>query len=110
MGFSLGLDNGNHVWLQCKCERVFRLCFSCGCIGHKADTCTQTPQQISQAMQSQLSRVREILGLKIVVDPAHVYYVNEARAFANHPSRKTTRIHLNFMNGHMEYFPFDVRC
>ena len=42
MGFMLKLDDGNYRWIQCKYERVFRICYSYGKIGHKANTCNWT--------------------------------------------------------------------
>ena len=39
MGFYLRLDNYIYLWLQFKYERIFTMCFPCGCIGHKANTC-----------------------------------------------------------------------
>ena len=90
MGFSLKMDDDTHVWLQCKYERVFRLCFSCGCIGHKVNTCTKSPQQISIAMQRQVMRIRSNFGVRIAVDINQVRFVNDAKAFAEHPLRRTS--------------------
>ena len=106
--FSLRLDNGYHVWVQCKYERVYTLCFSCERIGHKTDTCMWTPPQTSEAMHNQLVRVREVFGVRIAVDPTYVHFVDEAKAFTDYPSRRTIRIHLNFVNGHMKHFPYDI--
>ena len=33
-GFMLRLDDGTRTWIQCRYERVHKLCTKCGLIGH----------------------------------------------------------------------------
>lgn len=33
-GFVLRLDNGDRIWIQCRYERVHKICTKCGLIGH----------------------------------------------------------------------------
>jgi hypothetical protein len=42
-GFQFRRDNGDHVWISLKYERLDIYCTSCGCIGHKKDSC-RAPQ------------------------------------------------------------------
>jgi hypothetical protein len=36
-GFMLRLDNGERVWIQCRYERVHKICTKCGLLGHNRD-------------------------------------------------------------------------
>ena len=74
--------------------------FSCGCIGHKDDTNPKSPEQISASMQRQLVSAK---------DMEHVHFVNDARAFAKHPSRRTSQISLHLDGGEPIYYPFNVQ-
>ena len=109
MGFLLRLDDNNCSWIQCKYERVFRFCFSCGQIGHKADTCIHSHDQVRSAVQEQLMRARSVFNLNIAVDYLEDHFVSRARAFENHPSKRTTQVDLIFEEDAFHYRPYDVR-
>lgn len=39
-GFMLKMDNGSKTWIQCRYERVHKLCNRCGMLGHTQGQCT----------------------------------------------------------------------
>ena len=73
------------------------------------DTCRWTDEQIHSSIQEQLRRARSVFNLRIGVDMLQDHFVNGARAFAQHPSRRTTRIDLVFETNTWQYRPYDVR-
>ena len=92
MGFLLKLDDDTCVWVQIKYERVCRLCFSCECIGHKADHGNWTHEQIVAAIRRQMRRIRNTFDVNIGVNFFKMHFVNSACAFADHLKRRTTII------------------
>ena len=41
-GFVLKLDDGTKIWIQCKYERVYKLCNKYGLTGHVGSQCSQS--------------------------------------------------------------------
>ena len=45
-GFMLRLDDGARIWIQCRYERVHKLCNRCGLIGHIRGQCTHNMEEV----------------------------------------------------------------
>ena len=45
-GFMLRLDDGSRVWIQCRYERIHKLCTRCGLIGHTRGQCMHSMDDI----------------------------------------------------------------
>ena len=78
MGFLLRLDSSACVWLQIRYERVFRIFFSCGRIGHKADTCIWIREQIESSIRRQMRRIRTNFNIPSGVNFNEAHFVNSA--------------------------------
>ena len=101
MGFMLKMEDGHYRWFQCKYERLFRFSCQCGRIGHKADTCVWTKQQIRSSIQGLLLQAISTFNLSIGVGMLEDHYVGDGRAFVDHPARITTRIELITVGGNL---------
>ena len=44
--FVLRLDDGSKIWIQCKYEKVHKLCNRCGLIRHTRSQCSQSMEDI----------------------------------------------------------------
>ena len=49
-GFMLRLDDGSKFWIQCKYERIHKLCNWCGLIGHNKGQCTCSVDDIEMML------------------------------------------------------------
>ena len=106
MDFLLKLDDGTCVWLQIRNERVFQICFSCGRIGHKADTYIWTREQIESSIHRQMRRLRNNFNINLGVNFTEAHFVNSTRAFSKQPGKRTTIIKRVIDNGQSIYPPF----
>lgn len=52
-GFMLRLDDGKRTWIQCRYERVHKLCTRCGMIGHARNRCSQKMEDIKMSLYQQ---------------------------------------------------------
>ena len=59
-GFMLRLDDGARVWLQCRYERVYKLCTRCGLIGHTRGQCTYSMDEVEVMLFKQRHRIQEL--------------------------------------------------
>ena len=44
--FMLRLDDSARIWIQCRYERVHKLCTRCGLIGHIRGQCTHNMEEV----------------------------------------------------------------
>lgn len=51
-GFMLRLDDGSRTWIQCRYERIHKLCVQCGLIGHTRSQCSESMEEIESAHQT----------------------------------------------------------
>uniref|UniRef100_A0A7N2RCH7 CCHC-type domain-containing protein n=1 Tax=Quercus lobata TaxID=97700 RepID=A0A7N2RCH7_QUELO len=56
-GFMLRLDDGSRVWIQCRYERIHKLCIKCGIIGHTRGQCTHNMDDIEMMLVRQRFRI-----------------------------------------------------
>lgn len=52
----LRLENGDPTWVQFGYERLFKVCFNCGCVGHLNQHC---PYSFSQTEHIIRNRIHE---------------------------------------------------
>ena len=57
--FMLRLDDGNRVWIQCRYERIHKVCTKCGLLGHTRPQCTYLMTNIEQLLHSQRQRIQD---------------------------------------------------
>ncbi|KAF7810428.1 reverse transcriptase [Senna tora] len=53
MGVILQTDVGDHLWIQCRYERVFRLCRGCGRIGYLPHDCDRSREQVDASLDQE---------------------------------------------------------
>lgn len=59
-GFMLRLNDGARVWLQCRYERVHKLCTRCGLIGHTRGQCTYSMDEVEVILFKQRHCIQEL--------------------------------------------------
>jgi hypothetical protein len=92
VGFMLRLDDGNRVWIQCRYERIHKVCTKCGLLGHTRPQCTYLMTDIEQLLQRQRQRIQDEFHVQYGFNPMEPHFVNELRAFYNKPQRWSTQI------------------
>ncbi|XP_030970457.1 uncharacterized protein At4g02000-like [Quercus lobata] len=70
-GFTLKLDDGSKTCIQCKYERVHKLCNRCGLIGHTRSQCTQSMEDVEMMLFRQRYRIQNLHQLRIVKKRIH---------------------------------------
>ena len=91
-GFMLRLDDGSRVWIQCRYERIHKVCTKCGMIGHTRTQCTYLMADVEQLLHRQRQRIQDEFHVQYGFDPLEPHFVNELRAFYNRPQRWSTQI------------------
>ena len=91
-GFMLRLDDGQRVWIQCRYERIHKVCTKCGLLGHTRPQCTYLMVDIEELLHRQRQRIQEEFQVQYGFDPLEPHFVNEIRAFYNRPQRWSTQI------------------
>ena len=57
-GFMLLLDDGIRTWIQCRYERVHKLCTRCGLIGHTRGQCNESLVEVERLLIKQRNRIQ----------------------------------------------------
>ena len=84
-GFMLLLDNGNRVWIQCRYERIHKICTKCGMMGYTRTQCSYLMTDIEQLLHRQRQRIQDKFHVQYGFDPMEPHFVNELKAFYNRP-------------------------
>ena len=84
-GFMLRLDDGNRVWIQCRYERIHKVCTKCGLLGHTRPQCIYLMVDVEQLLHRQRQRIQDEFHVQYGFDPLELHFVNELRAFYNRP-------------------------
>lgn len=93
MGFILRLDDGRSVWIQCRYERVFHICFKCGCIGHGLDKYLKQESQVLAAIIEQKRAILERFPpVSMQFDTINVLFVPDVVAFSSSAHKRTTHV------------------
>ncbi|KAF7815570.1 reverse transcriptase [Senna tora] len=109
MGFYVLLDNGRTLWIQCKYERVFRICKQCGCLGHIARDCKTGRRRAQAAVEAQKQALRQRFNAVDFIDFNTPLFVNEAIAFRKFKGRRTTKISVQVDNEAVIYNTHEFR-
>ena len=91
-GFMLRLDDENRVWIQCRYERIHKVCTKCGMMGHTRTNCTYLMTDVEQLLHRQRQRIQDEFHVQYGFNPMEPHFVNELRAFYNRPQRWSTQI------------------
>ena len=89
-GFMLHSDNGDRIWVQCRYERVHKVCTKCGLIGHTRAQCTYLMEDVELLLHRQRLRIQSQFQVHYGFDPLEPHFVNEIWAFYNRPQRRNT--------------------
>ncbi|KAF7807377.1 Pyruvate carboxyltransferase [Senna tora] len=90
MGFYVLLDDDRTIWIQCRYERMFRICRQCGCIGHVAKDCKKTRRRAQAAVKAQKEALRQRFDTVSFMDLESPLFVNEAMAFRKRRSSSSS--------------------
>ena len=102
-GFMLRLDDGSRVWVQCRYERVHKLCTRCGLISHSRGQCTQDMDEIERWIYRQRRRIQRIHQVQFGFNVLEPLFANNLRAYHNRRRTWTTQIRFRniYHNPHM---------
>ena len=102
-GFILRLDDGNRVWIQCRYERVHKVCTKCGLMGHTRTQCTYLMEDVEQLLHRQRQRIQDQFHVPYGFDPFEPHFVDEIRAFYNRLLRRNTQIRFGPLQRYTGY-------
>lgn len=97
-GFVLHLDDGTRIWVQCRYERVHKLCTNCGLIGHMRGQCTHAVDDIELMLYRQRLRIQELHNTQYRFDGLQPQFTNELRVYHNRRRRWTTQVRFGPMH------------
>lgn len=80
-GFILRLDDGSRTWIQCRYERVHKLCTRCGSIGHTRDQRNESMNEIERMLILQKHRIQRLHQVQYGYDSLDPHFHNELRVF-----------------------------
>ena len=58
--FILRLDDGSRTWIQCRYEKVHKLCTRCGLIGHTKGQCNESLDEVERCLIRQRQHIQRI--------------------------------------------------
>ena len=81
--FMLRLDNGARIQIQCRYERVHKLCTRCGLIGHTRGQFTHNMEEVELMLFRQRQCIQELHQMQYRFDAVQPQFTNELRAYHN---------------------------
>lgn len=82
-GFMLKLNDGTSVWIQCRYERIYKICKQCGLIGHTRGHCTQSMDAVEASLYRQRMRIQRLHQVQFRFDTLEPLFTNDLRVFFN---------------------------
>ena len=82
-GFMLRLDDATETWVQCRYERVHKLCTKCGLIGHTKSQCSESIDEVERMLICQRQRIQRLHQVPYAYDSLEPHFHNELRAYFN---------------------------
>lgn len=96
-GFTLKLDDGSKTCIQCKYERVHKLCNRFGLIRHTRSQCTQSMEDVEMMLFRQRYRIQNLHQVQYNFDALEPHFSNNLRAFYNQRRKWTSRTYFSNM-------------
>lgn len=97
-GFMPCLDDGTRTWIQCRYERVHKLCTKCGLIGHARSQCSESMDEMERMLIRQRHRIQRLYHVPFAFDSLEPQFHNELRANFNKWCNWTTRARFGTMD------------
>lgn len=91
-GFMLRLDDGAYAWIQCRYERVHKICKRCGLIGHTRGQCTLSLDEVETSLYRQRMRIQRLHQVHFRFDTLEPLFTNDLRAYYNPRQGWTSQI------------------
>ena len=82
-GFMLRLDDGTQTWIQCRYERVHKLCTKCGLIRHTRSQCNESIDEVERMLIRQRHRIQRLYQVPFAFDSLEPQFHNELQAYFN---------------------------
>lgn len=82
-GFMLRLDDGTRTWIQCRYERVHKLCTKCGLIGNARSQCNESMDEVERMLIRQRNRIQRLYHVSFAFDTLEPQFHNELREYFN---------------------------
>ncbi|KAF7801514.1 aminoacylase-1 isoform X1 [Senna tora] len=107
MGFYVHLDDTRSIWIQCRYERMFRICKQCGCLGHVAKDCKRSHCSVQASVAVQKEALRQRFDAVTFMDLNSPLFINEAITFRKFKGRRTTKIWVEVENDEVVYHTYE---
>ncbi|KAF7822169.1 hypothetical protein G2W53_027624 [Senna tora] len=107
MGFYVHLDDTRSIWIQCRYERMFRICKQCGCLGHVAKDCKKSRRSVQASVAAQKEALRQRFDAVTFMDLDSPLFINEAIMFRKFKGRRTTKIWVEVENDEVVYHTYE---
>ena len=88
--FILCLDDGSRTWIQCRYEKVHKLCTRYGLIGHTKGQCNESLDEVERCLIRQRQHIQWIYHVQYGFDSMEPHFHNEPRAFYKRRRHWTT--------------------
>ncbi|KAI8030395.1 hypothetical protein LOK49_LG01G01199 [Camellia lanceoleosa] len=92
----VGVDNdeacqdGKDCWMECRYERIFKICRNCGKIDQTSNPCDVPLELAHEEIYRHLDEINQQLGTIIIIQEGQPLYTSRVRAFAHHEDRRTS--------------------
>ena len=96
-GFMLCLDDGTRTWIQCRYEKVHKLCTKCSPIRHTKSQCSESMDKVKRILIRQRHWIQHLHQVPFGFDSLEPQFHNELRAYFNKRRSWTTRARFGNM-------------
>ncbi|KAH7850883.1 hypothetical protein Vadar_004155 [Vaccinium darrowii] len=89
-GAFLGFEDGDLVWIQFGYERVFKMCFNCGRVGHMMYRWSLSVPQAGIIIRERIHEVHQIPNVAFWIAEVRPLYTRAIKAYTNSNLNRTT--------------------
>lgn len=93
-GAFLRMENGEPTWIQFSFERLFKVCFHCGCVGHLQHSCDISDDQAGSLIRRRVHEARQFPHSAFWVQDNTALYNEKMKAFTNSNINRTTKLEI----------------